>query len=119
MSTAKQSIDVNVGVTTAYEQWAQFESFPQWMEGVASVDQLDDSHLHWVAKVKDEVAEVEDETREWDAQITEQSRDRRISWRASAESLMRSLTRGRSRSSRSALQRAASPFGSTGSRKLR
>jgi len=80
MSTAKQSIDVNVGVTTAYEQWAQFESFPQWMEGVASVDQLDDSHLHWVAKVKDEVAEVEDETREWDAQITEQSRDRRISW---------------------------------------
>ena len=80
MSTAEQSIDVNVGVTTAYDQWAQFESFPQWMEGVASVDQIDDTHLHWVAKVKDEVAEAENETREWDAQITEQIRDRRISW---------------------------------------
>ena len=80
MSTAKQSIDVNVDVTTAYDQWAQFESFPRWMEGVASVDQIDDTHLHWVAKVKDEVAEVKNETREWDAQITERVRDRRISW---------------------------------------
>ena len=80
MSTAKQSIDVNVGVTTAYDQWAQFESFPQWMEGVASVDRIDDTHLHWVAKVKNEVAEVENETREWDAQITAQIRDTRISW---------------------------------------
>jgi uncharacterized membrane protein len=80
MSTAKQSIDVNVDVTTAYDQWAQFESFPRWMEGVASVDQIDDVHLHWVAKVKDDVAEVENETREWDAQITEWVRDRRISW---------------------------------------
>jgi len=71
---------VNVDVTTAYSQWAQFESFPQWMEAVASVDQIDDTHLHWVAKVKDEVAEVKNETREWDAQITEQIRDRRISW---------------------------------------
>jgi len=80
MSSVKQSIDVNVDVTTAYKQWAQFESFPQWMEGVASVDQIDDTRLHWVAKVKNEVAEVQNETREWDAQITEQIRDRRISW---------------------------------------
>ena len=80
MSTAEQSIDVNVGVTTAYDQWARFESFPQWMEGVASVDQIDDNRLHWVAKVKNEVATVENETREWDARITAQIRDRRISW---------------------------------------
>ena len=80
MSTAEQSIDVNVDVTRAYDQWAQFESFPRWMEGVASVDQIDDTHLHWVAKVKNEVAEVKDETREWDAQITAQISDRRISW---------------------------------------
>jgi len=80
MSTVKQSIDVNVDVATAYNQWTQFESFPQWMEGVASVEQIDDSRLHWVAKVKNEVAEVQNETREWDAQITEQTRDRRISW---------------------------------------
>ena len=80
MSTAEQSIDVNVNVTTAYAQWAQFESFPQWMEGVASVDRIDDTNLHWVAKVKNEVAEVENETREWDARITEQTPDRCISW---------------------------------------
>jgi uncharacterized membrane protein len=80
MSTVEQSVDVNVEVTTAYNQWARFESFPQWMEGVASVDQIDDTHLHWVAKVKKEVAEIENETREWDAQITEQIRNERISW---------------------------------------
>ena len=80
MSTAEQSVDVNVNVTTAYDQWARFESFPQWMEGVASVDRIDDTHLHWVAKVKNEVAEVENETREWDAQITAQIRATCISW---------------------------------------
>ena len=80
MATAEESVDVNVNVTTAYDQWARFESFPQWMEGVGSVARIDDTHLHWVAKVKNEVAEVENETREWDAQITAQIRDRRISW---------------------------------------
>jgi len=80
MSTAEQSIDVNVDVTTAYDQWARFESFPQWMEGVVSVDQIGDGRLHWVARVQNEVATVENETREWDARITEQVRDRRISW---------------------------------------
>jgi uncharacterized membrane protein len=82
MATAEQSVDVNVNVTTAYDQWAQFESFPRWMEGVASVDRIDDNHLHWVAKVKNEVAEEENETREWDAQITAEVRDRRISWKS-------------------------------------
>ena len=80
MSSVEQSVDVNVDVSTAYKQWTRFESFPEWMEGVASVDQTGDTRLHWVAKVKAEVAEVEDETREWDARITEQVRDRRISW---------------------------------------
>ena len=80
MPSVEQSVDVDVDVTTAYNQWTQFESFPQWMEGVASVDQIDGSRLHWVAKVRSEFATVENETREWDAQITEQTRDTRISW---------------------------------------
>jgi uncharacterized membrane protein len=71
---------VNVDVTTAYRQWTQFESYPQWMEGVASIDQTDDGHLHWVAKVREEFATVKNETREWDAQITEQTHDKRIAW---------------------------------------
>jgi uncharacterized membrane protein len=80
MASAEQSIDVDVDAATAYGQWARFESYPEWMEGVASVEQIGDGRLHWVARVKDEVAEVENETREWDARITEQVRDRRISW---------------------------------------
>jgi uncharacterized membrane protein len=50
------------------------------MEGVTRVDQVDDSHLHWVAKVRSEFATVEGEAREWDAQITEQTRNRRVAW---------------------------------------
>jgi uncharacterized membrane protein len=50
------------------------------MEGVASVEQTGDDQLHWVAKVRDEFATVENETREWDARITEQTRDTRVSW---------------------------------------
>jgi len=73
MSTVDKSIEVNVPIHTAYNQWTQFEDFPQFMEGVKEVRQLDDTHLHWVASVagKEE---------EWDAQITEQSPDQRIAW---------------------------------------
>ena len=75
MATTQQSIDVNVPVHTAYNQWTQFESFPQFMEGVESVQQLDDKHLHWRAKVGGKV-------QEWDAEITEQIPDQKIAWRS-------------------------------------
>jgi uncharacterized membrane protein len=80
MPTVEQSIDVNVDVNAAYEQWTRFDSFPRWMEGVASVERVDDTRLHWVAKVRSEFATVEGETREWDARITEQTRDSLVSW---------------------------------------
>jgi uncharacterized membrane protein len=69
----EKSIDVEVPVRTAYDQWTQFESFPNFMEGVEEVRQLDDKHLHWRAKVggKEE---------EWDAVIAEQVPDQRIAW---------------------------------------
>ena len=75
MATIEESVDVEVPVRTAYNQWTQFEEFPRFMEGVRSVTQLDDTHLHWSA----EIAGVE---REWDAEITEQHPDERVSWRA-------------------------------------
>ena len=75
MSTIEKSIEVNVPVRTAYNQWTQFESFPQFMEGVQSVRQLDDSHLHWKAEIGGTV-------REWDAEITDQEPDRHIAWRS-------------------------------------
>ncbi len=84
MPSVEQAVDVNVSVSAAYDQWARFESFPRWMEGVASVERIDDVRLHWIALVRNEFATVEGETREWDARITAQDRDRRISWESVA-----------------------------------
>src|SRR5947208_11929160 len=75
MSRIEKSIELNVPVHAAYNQWTQFESFPQFMEGVESVTQTDDAHLHWRAKVGGEA-------REWDAEIVDQDPDRIISWRS-------------------------------------
>jgi uncharacterized membrane protein len=74
MSTIEQSIELEVPVHTAYNQWTQFEEFPQFMEGVEAVRQLDDRHLHWVA-------EFGGTRHEWDAEITEQRPDERVAWR--------------------------------------
>ncbi len=75
MSTITDSVDVNVDVSTAYNQWTQFESFPQFMDGVEEVRQIDDTHLHWVTKVGPV-------TREFDATVTEQHPDERIAWQS-------------------------------------
>ena len=77
MANVTDSIDVKVPVSTAYNQWTQFESFPQFMEGVESVTQVDDTHLHWKA-------EVGGKDKEWDAEITEQRPDERVAWRATS-----------------------------------
>jgi len=73
MSKIEKSIDVNVPVREAYNQWTQFESFPQFMEGVESVQQRGDTNLHWVATIAGK-------RQEWDAEITEQTPDQRIAW---------------------------------------
>ncbi len=75
MSTVTESIDVDVPIKTVYDQWTQFESFPQFMEGVEEIRQIDDTHIHWVIKI----AGV---TREFDATITEQHPEERVAWRA-------------------------------------
>jgi len=73
MATIEESVEVEVPVRTAYNQWTQFEEFPRFMEGVEEVRQLDDTRVHWVA-------EIAGQRREWDAEITEQIPDERISW---------------------------------------
>ena len=75
MSDHAKSIVVEQPVSTVYNQWTQFEDFPQFMEGVESVTQLDEKRLHWVA-------EIAGTRREWDAEIVEQEPDRRISWQS-------------------------------------
>ena len=70
-----KSIEVAVPVSTAYNQWTQFEEFPQFMGGVQEVRQLDDRRLHWVA----EIAGVR---REWEAEVIEQVPDQKVAWAA-------------------------------------
>jgi uncharacterized membrane protein len=73
MSQIIEAIDVDVPVRVAYDQWTQFEDFPQFMEAVEKVEQLDDTTLRWTA----EIAGVK---KAWTAKITEQTPDQRIAW---------------------------------------
>ncbi|HSL78006.1 MAG TPA: SRPBCC family protein [Candidatus Limnocylindrales bacterium] len=77
MAQVKESVEVKVPVSTAYNQWTQFEEFPHFMGGVEQVQQLDDTHLHWVA-------EIGGKRDEWDAEITEQTPDQRVAWKATS-----------------------------------
>ncbi|MCB5168817.1 SRPBCC family protein [Streptomyces bambusae] len=73
MSQVKESIEVNVPVRAAYDQWTQFETFPEFMDGVERIEQRTDTLTHWVTKI----GGVE---REFDAEITEQIPDRKVAW---------------------------------------
>lgn len=73
MAQIIETIDVDVPVRVAYNQWTQFESFPDFLDEVESVQQIDDTHLRW--KVSVGGAE-----REFDAVVTEQHPDERVAW---------------------------------------
>lgn len=83
-SHVEQSIVVDVPLTTAYNQWTQFETFPEFMDGVEEVRQLNDKRLHWRAKVGGK-------TKEWEAQIVEQTPDRRIAWQSTTGAMNRGV----------------------------
>src|ERR671932_157358 len=74
MATMEKSIEVDVPVRTAYNQWTQFEEFPQFMDGVDSIRQLDDTHQHWVVSHNGQ-------RHEFDTEISEQRPDERIAWK--------------------------------------
>ena len=74
-SKVEKSIEVEAPLQRVYNQWTQFEQFPEFMGGVEEVKQLSDTTLHWTAKI----AGV---TREWDAEILEQVPDRKVAWAA-------------------------------------
>ncbi|MEV5344024.1 SRPBCC family protein [Streptomyces sp. NPDC052676] len=73
MSQVEESIEVAVPVRTAYNQWTQFETFPEFMSGVERIEQRTDTLTHWVTK-------VDGVQREFDARITEQIPDERVAW---------------------------------------
>jgi uncharacterized membrane protein len=74
METIEKEIEVDRSVRDVYNQWTLFEEFPRFMEGVKSVQQLDDTHLHWEA-------EIAGRDKSWDAVITDQEPDHLIAWR--------------------------------------
>lgn len=76
-TTVRESIEVEVPVRTAYNQWTQFEEFPKFMRDVREVKQLDEKRLYWRA----EIAGVETE---WESEITSQQPDKRIAWESTS-----------------------------------
>jgi uncharacterized membrane protein len=79
VSRIEESVTVDVPLSTAYDQWTQFEEFPHFMEGVEYVRQLDDTHLQWCATIGGKRVE-------WLAEILEQIPDSRIAWRSTGGS---------------------------------
>lgn len=77
MSQVEQSIEVQVPVSTAYNQWTQFEEFPRFMRHVEEIRQIDDTHLHWKVTIAGRTAE-------FDAEVTEQIPDARVAWRSTS-----------------------------------
>jgi uncharacterized membrane protein len=75
MERIEKMVEVDCPVRAVYNQWTQFEEFPRFMDGVKEVKQLDDTHVHWHA-------EIWGKDKEWDAEITEQVPDERISWKS-------------------------------------
>jgi uncharacterized membrane protein len=77
MERIEKSIEVNAPLSSVYNQWTQFEEFPQFMDGVQEVRQLEDNRLFWRA-------EIAGKTTEWEAEIYEQIPDTRIAWRSTS-----------------------------------
>jgi uncharacterized membrane protein len=75
MAHVSEEVRVDRPVSEVYNQWTQFEEFPKFMGGIEQVQQKDDTHLHWTAKIGGQTAE-------WDAEITQQVPDQVIAWRA-------------------------------------
>jgi len=75
MQHIEKSIEVEAPISAVYNQWTQFEEFPQFMEGVKSVRQLSDQRLAWRAEIMGRDVD-------WEAEITEQVPDQRVAWRS-------------------------------------
>ena len=72
----QQSVDVAVPLETAYNQWTQFEEWPEFMHRVTRVTQEDDCSVSFATKIWGK-------TKEFKADIETQRPDERIKWRVS------------------------------------
>jgi uncharacterized membrane protein len=81
MPVIETFVEVHSPINTVYKQWLQFESYPQFMEGIEKVEELDDGRIRWRATVSGAPLE-------WESQLVENVPERRIAWR-SAKGLQR------------------------------
>src|SRR4051794_39867509 len=70
----QQGVDVAVPIDTAYNQWTQFEKWPEFMHRLQAVSQEDETHVAFKAKIWGI-------SKEFEAEIVEQRPDERIKWR--------------------------------------
>jgi uncharacterized membrane protein len=80
MPAIEKSIEVNVPEYTAYAQWTRFEEFPQFLEGVKEIKQLDAKRFHWKL-------EIDGQHQEWDTEITEQAADQHLAWKSNGRAI--------------------------------
>jgi uncharacterized membrane protein len=69
----QQDIDIGVPLKTVYNQWTQFEEWPEFMHRLQSVSQEDETHVAFKTKIWGF-------SREFKAEIVEQRPDERIKW---------------------------------------
>jgi uncharacterized membrane protein len=70
----QQAVDVAVPVETAYNQWTQFEDWPQFMHRVTRVSQEEPNKVSFATKIWGK-------TKEFVAEIETQRPDERIKWK--------------------------------------
>ena len=68
-----ETIDVDVPIRMAYDQWTRFESFPQFLDAVESITPIDAVHTRWTVRIGGAV-------REFDVELTEQHPDEGLAW---------------------------------------
>ena len=75
MTTIQRIVDVRVPARAAYAQWASFESFPRFIEGVHRVRRVDT----WLTRWETRIREVR---REFDVEIIARHPGELIAWNA-------------------------------------
>lgn len=73
LDTITETIEIDLPVRTVYDQWTQFETFPEFMDEVEEIEQLSDAELAWTTSI----AGKQDAFR---TRIVEQRPDEEISW---------------------------------------
>ena len=77
MERVEKVVEIDAPLSVVYNQWTQFEEFPEFMEGVNDVRQLDYRRLYWES-------EIEGKELMTSAEIYEQIPDCRIAWRSTS-----------------------------------